>query len=162
MLLPDAHLVGVDFARKGGAHMRNVLWRSAQTEYIATLDDDDVMLPFHLEELHKAAEATGAGITYAWCDVVGRDGWSPNQPFDAEKLKRESYIPSAALFTEEALDELDGWRDPEESSNGWPDWDLYRRALWQDITFCCVELKTWVYVFHGGNSTMVGSEPNAF
>ena len=79
-LPPDAHLVGVDYARHGSSATRNALARSATTEWVAVLDDDDVALTHHLALLYQAGYE--ADIVYSLATVEGRD-WNPAGPFDA-------------------------------------------------------------------------------
>lgn len=58
-----------------------------RTEWTAFLDDDDELLPHHLERLLALADASGAGLVWGWFDVVG--GFDPfpqhrGRPFDPD------------------------------------------------------------------------------
>ncbi len=46
---PVAHVVGLDAGREGPAKVRNDLVRGIETEWIAFLDDDDLLMPNHFE-----------------------------------------------------------------------------------------------------------------
>jgi glycosyltransferase involved in cell wall biosynthesis len=154
---PAAHLIGVDYARRGTSAIRNDLWRMAKTEWIAVLDDDDILLPHHLEYLVGAAGNT-ATIAYSFCAVDGRPGWNPSRPFDAAALREgPNYIPATILIRRPMLYALDGWRDSEDCLHGWEDYDLLLRALDAHAEFACVPTVTWVYRFAAGrNKTEVG------
>lgn len=149
---PIEHLVGVDHARRGSAATRNILLSASSGTRVAVLDDDDVAYPHHLERLAMSS----ADIVYSYCEVEGRSGWSPNEPFDAEALLTRNYIPATTLIRADLLRELGGWRASADSAHGWEDWDLWLRALAAGASFACVPETTWRYRFHGGNKTMRG------
>lgn len=158
-LRPDEHLVAVDYARRGTARVVTQLALAARNEWVATLEDDDVWYPHHLGTLSRAVrEEPGGDIYYPWCKVVGRD-WSPNSHFDADRLKRENYIPSVALIRRELIADLGGWRHG--VAHGWEDHDFWLRALAAGARFVCVPEVTWEYRFHGYNKTIVGEREAA-
>lgn len=144
---PAAHLIGIDFARHGPTAVRNALVRAAGTEWVAFLDDDDVLYPGHLATL--TAGAAGADVVYSFCDVEGRGGWTPNQEFDAAALRSYNFIPVTALVRRSAFLSVGGF--PE--SHPVEDWDLWRRLLDAGAEFRCVPTVTWLYRFHGDNAT---------
>ena len=84
--VPAAALsVAVDLGRQGAAMTRQRALDAARTEWTAFLDDDDELLPQHLERLLSCAEQTGADYLYSWFDVVGGTDPFPQhfgQPFD--------------------------------------------------------------------------------
>lgn len=154
----DEHLVAIDYARRGTARVVTQLALSARNEWVATLEDDDVWYPNHLEQLTRAAADGGADILYPYCDVEGRD-WVPNAPFDPERLRRENYIPSTALIRRSLIADLGGWRTG--SQHGFEDWDFWLRSQAAGATFRCVPVVTWKYVFHGTNKTFLGERDAA-
>jgi len=151
---PTEHLIAVDYARAGPSEMRNRLLASAIGEWIAVLDDDDLLLPQHLQKLSAAP----GDIIYGYCEVTGRSEWNPNRGFSASDLRHGNYIPVTALVRASLLHELHGWRSKEDSHAGLEDWDLYLRALDAGATFTCVPEVTWIYRFHGGNRTDRGAK----
>lgn len=155
-LQPISHLVGIDHGRDGSSAMRNRLLSAVQTEWVAVLDDDDVALPDHLRLLLGAT--SDADVVYSLPTVEGRDGWQPVGPFDAERLRRESYIPATALVRTSMAQGIGGWRHSREVKNGWEDWDLWLRLLDAGGRFAYVPEVTWRYRFHGGNKTNRGEE----
>jgi len=84
--VPAAALsVAVDLGRQGAAMTRQQALDAVSTEWTAFLDDDDELLPQHLERLLACAEQTGADYVYPWFDVVGGTDPFPQhegRPFD--------------------------------------------------------------------------------
>jgi hypothetical protein len=152
-LKPVAHVVMLDYERLGPAVMLNRMLPAciaANAEWIAQLADDDLMDSHHLETL--VAHSAEADILYSYCRVTGR-GFNPNSPFDADRLRRENYIPSTTLIRASLCEEL-GWRD--DSAYGFEDWDFWLRALDAGARFVCVPEETWTYRFHGSNLSTGG------
>jgi GT2 family glycosyltransferase len=147
-LPPVAHLVYIDHAQRGPAAALNALLPSVVqmgAEWVAQIADDDLMLPHHLETL---ATRLDADIIYTYCEVTGRS-WNPNAPFDADRLRRENYIPATTLIRTSLCEELHGWR--ENARHGFEDWDFWLRALDLGAEFACIPEITWHYRFHGSN-----------
>jgi len=147
-LQPVAHLVYLDYAYQGPARVLNAMLPSisaSNAEWVAQLADDDLMLPHHLRVL--ADNAKDADIVYSYCRVEGR-AWDPNASFDADRLRRENYIPATTLIRTSLCEEL-GWRA--DAAHGFEDWDFWLRALDCGAVFKCVPEVTWVYRFHGKN-----------
>ena len=63
---PDAHIVQVDHHRAGGPATLDAAIAAGSTDLVAILDDDDELLPRHLEVCVGAMEATGADLVYPW------------------------------------------------------------------------------------------------
>jgi len=147
-LAPLEHLILVDHHREGAARTRNRLVGAAAGDWIAVLDDDDLLFPDHLATLWEARDT--ADVIYPYCEVSGRE-WSPNRPFDAAELRRGNYIPITALIRADYL-RAHGW-SPEVDME---DWDLWLRLLDAGARFACVPKVTWLYRFHGSNKTLVG------
>lgn len=146
-LRPTAHLIQLDYERRGCAAVLNVLLAAAaEAEWVALLADDDLFLPHHLATL---AAHTDADIIYPYCRVVGRD-WNPNAPFDEAQLRAGNFIPSTTLIRRSLADRLGGWRT--DAANGFEDWDFWLRALDAGGRFRCVPEVTWVYRFHDGGN----------
>ena len=155
-LQPAAHLVGIDYERVGTARVKTRLCQATDAEFVATLEDDDLADPNHLEVL--AAHAANADIVYSWCRVEGRGGWNPNQLFDADRLRHGNYIPSTALLRRSLIVRLAGWKDSRDVPHGWDDYQFWLDALDVGARFVCVPVPTWTYRFWGGNKTIHGEE----
>ena len=163
-LCPEVHLIGVDHARAGIVPVVNKLARSATTEWVSRLDDDDLIDPQHFELL--AAEADKGDVIYSWCRVEQRAGvngvvppapdlialnWNPNQFFDPDFMRQQNFIPaSGPLIRRSLVEEIGGWSD-DRPIGMWEDGDFWVRALNAGARFHCVPVITWTYRFHGGN-----------
>jgi glycosyltransferase involved in cell wall biosynthesis len=154
-LPPVEHLVGVDHARDGSAAVRNRIAFAATGDWLAFLDDDDVLYPAHLEILLQQA-ATGHDIVYSRCDVDGRPGWDPVQPFNEPTLRAGNYIPVTVLIRAELFQDVGGFRPSSVCEHGWEDWDLWLRLLDRGARFGFVDWRTWRYRLHAGSKTNVG------
>jgi glycosyltransferase involved in cell wall biosynthesis len=155
------HLIRFDYDREGSAASRNALAYAATGEYVAPLDDDDVLLPNHLELLALGAEESGADIVYPFCEVEGRPGWNPSRTFNADALRAGNYIPVTALIRSSLLRRLGGWRHSAECRLGFEDWDLWLRALDAGARFFCVPEVTWRYRLGPDSKTFVGEKAAA-
>lgn len=145
---PAAHLIGVDYARRGPEAVRNDLVAGATTDWVAFLDDDDLLFPHHLATL--LAASADADVVYSFCEVEGRGGWTPNHDFDAAVLRSYNFIPVTALVRRAAFVLAGGFAG---GTHPTEDWDLWRRLLDGGAVFRCVPEVTWRYRFHGANAT---------
>jgi hypothetical protein len=58
------HLVELDKNKEGHTVMLDRMINKAKTKYVAILDDDDELLPHHIELLYKKIEETQADLVY--------------------------------------------------------------------------------------------------
>ena len=79
--LPDEIIVEMDDEGVGAPKTRNRGLRQASGDWIAFLDDDDELLPQHLERLEQYANETGADLVYPWFTVVGGTATDPFPQF---------------------------------------------------------------------------------
>jgi len=63
-LKPKKHLIQLDDKREGHPKMLDLMISKAKTKYVAILDDDDELLPNHLEILYKTIKETKADLVY--------------------------------------------------------------------------------------------------
>lgn len=142
---PQSHLIGIDYARVGGAKMLNNLISQATTEWIVPLADDDILYPNFIERL--VSEAGDADMIYPWCEVTGtRKNWNPNSHLDIERLRTDNYIPATVLIRRSTWEEL----------GGYPDVVCEDHAMWVKMieagkTIKCLPEVLWEYRFHGRN-----------
>lgn len=70
--------VSMDLERVGAPvnRQRALDMVTPECDWVAPLDDDDEMMPFHLEALYEHAMETGADYVYSWFEVVGPNGIS--------------------------------------------------------------------------------------
>lgn len=141
---PYRHLIGFDYPMEGNpTPVINPLARAAASmgcDFLVPLADDDILEPDFLKEVVAAQEASGADIVYPWCRVEGGN-WNPNQPFNADKLRRFNFIPATALIRMSLWLDLGGY----DQSQWAEDHDLWVRALDKGATFHCVERPLWIY-----------------
>ena len=149
--------VEVDHDRSGAPATRNraldaVL--AAGVDWVGFLDDDDELLPHHVETLLGVAGA--ADVVWGWFEVVGGTDpfpqhrgrrWDPADPhiFPIPALVRaEAIFRSAARFSTEP-DPTGNW-----AVQDFPFW----RALWDGgARFLGVETITWRWYHHGANTS---------
>ncbi|WP_205576238.1 glycosyltransferase family 2 protein [Streptomyces europaeiscabiei] len=78
ILAEDIHHLGAAITRAHGLHL-------VETEWVAFLDSDDEMDPYHVEQLLLCAAETKADYVYPWFRVVGGSDPFPmffGKPFD--------------------------------------------------------------------------------
>jgi glycosyltransferase involved in cell wall biosynthesis len=72
-LPPVAISIATDVHKEGAARTRQRALDAVKTEWVAFLDDDDELLPYHLEHLMVHAQKTSADYVYAWYYIVMGD-----------------------------------------------------------------------------------------
>jgi hypothetical protein len=129
------------------------------TSWVAFLDDDDELLPPHLDALLTHACTTGADVIYPGCivldpagrEVPRRDEWGRfGREFDAELLRKRSYVPVTSL-ARTSLARLAGFGAP--TGSNYDDWGFYLRMLDLGAMFSHLPEITWYWHHHGKNSS---------
>lgn len=134
------HLVGIDFQKKGGWRMRNLLASAVDTKWTQILDDDDLLLPNHIETMLDYAGDNG-DVVYSPAQVIGDPRFDLyDQPFDPNLLRSTSIVSHVAMIRTELLLDLGGW-DPVKGY----DWRFWIKALDAGAKFTRAEEKTWLY-----------------
>lgn len=159
---PDDIIISTDTTHSGSAATRNRALYAVNTFWTAFLDDDDEMLPNHLDVLLQNAWRSGASVVYSGCRVLDaqanviplREEWGRfGQPFDAELLQTKAYMPVTCLVqTTLAKQALFGPPAHEPTSN-YDDWGFYLRLVALGATFLHVPEITWVWHHHGQNTS---------
>ena len=159
--------VEVDLERTGPAATRNRSVRAAQTDWVAFLDDDDLLRPHHLSTLIERQRETDADLVYPWfqLEVMGQpserkpifitqaDG-SQTDPEGAEPdlaaLDVANYIPVTVLVRRDLLLDVGGFQPPWQNAvcEDWGAWIALRSA---GAKFAHANSRTWVWRHHGGN-----------
>jgi glycosyltransferase involved in cell wall biosynthesis len=154
-------IVATDVDREGSAKTRNRALELVRTTWVAFLDDDDYFYPEHLDVLLKHAEATKADVVYPGCHVIDhvsrpipvKEEWGRfARPFDADLLRRMSYIPVTSLVRTELAVQA-GFGPPKDVNTPYDDWGFYLRLLDLGARFEHVAEITWVWHHHGNNSS---------
>ncbi len=146
-LRPDEHIVVVDYDRRDTAQTLNRALAAVTSEWVAVLDDDDLLYPSHLEVLLGAC--ANADVVYSYCDCDF--GINVNRPFDPVALRVGNYIPTTALIRTATLRKVGGWPDEREQ-----DWHLWLRLVDAQARFVHVPTVTWRYRRHGGPQKALG------
>lgn len=132
--------------RSGPAQVRNRLAGLAQTEWMAFLDDDDILYPDYFESLVPLFD--GADVVYGWCDEVGHVS-NINRKFDSRLLRIGNFIPVTACVRTDTFRKVGGFPD----GIAYEDWGLWLRILDAGGTFRCYERPLWAYRLHAGSRT---------
>jgi hypothetical protein len=74
---PQRVLVVCDVERRGAWWTRNQLLRQTRTAWVAWLDDDDEMLPGHLQTLIEGGNESGADLIYSYPQFAPPDTFDP-------------------------------------------------------------------------------------
>lgn len=146
--------VAIDKDGDGAWKTRNRALNAVQTEWTAFLDDDDILMPHHLERLIATANDTHADLVYPWFEIRGnpdplqREG----MPFDAEVLRTGNYIPVTYLVRTELAKSVGGF--PEPGSKEWPydeaeDWGFLLKLLDAGAKFEHLNERTWIWQHWG-------------
>jgi hypothetical protein len=140
-VLPAAHLIVWDHGEGFEATINRAVGM-VDTDLYCLVDDDDLLLPDHVETL---GSNLSADVVWTWCEVVGRE-WNPNSGYLPGVLRERNYIPSNHAFRTSLFRELSGYRVGRH-----PDHDFLRRAEAAGAQFLNVPQVTWLYRFHGEN-----------
>jgi hypothetical protein len=166
---PDELIVVADVNGDGAAATRNRAWRRASADWVAFLDDDDVLHPQHLECLLE--HASDADLVYPWFDLpIGVDPLAVEvdgrlrSPFGVtfgdEQARyveeKGNFIPVTVLVRRRWLELVDGF--PQPGSKRWPhgeceDWGCWRDLLRAGARFKHVPERTWTWNWHGRNTS---------
>lgn len=128
----------------GAADTRNRGLRDIRTEWVAFLDDDDVLYPNHLKLLARCATLTGADVVYPGYDRDDDPVRMFGVPFDRGMLARTNFIPVTALCRTEKVLAAGGFQ-PHPDVNGDPceDWGLWLAMAEQGAEFLHLPQRTW-------------------
>lgn len=164
-------VVEVDTVGLGAAKNRNAALARATTEWVAFLDDDDILYPEHISTCVNTAEKYDADLVYPWFDL--HEGVDPlsiriNDRYvtplglefgvDHEKhLRTEgNFIPVTVLVKRELLMDVGGFPQPgtpEWSHTTCEDWGCWLRLLDAGATFAHAPHRTWRWRWHPGNTS---------
>lgn len=142
----------VDRSRRGAAQTRNELIEQADTEWIAFLDDDDELYPFHLRQCMDFADALGADVVYPGYDVEGGEDLVNlfGQRFNPDWLRVTNFIPVTVVARTELVRAAGGFQ-PHPDINGDPceDWGLWLAMLDLGARFEHLPNRTWIWHMDG-------------
>lgn len=145
---PTEHLIAVDYAHEGPVGIRNRLAFATDCEWLAFLDDDDLLMPNHLESL--LAAAGDADLVWSQHQIWGRPGFHITHQCDPNQLDDGNFIPISVLLRRSTFVAAGGFPDVPWSE----DWELWKQLRDKGAKFQCVHDVTWIYRWHGGNRTI--------
>jgi hypothetical protein len=172
---PQRVLVHTDVERHGAAWARNQLLRRIRTGWVAWLDDDDELLPDHLEVLIRGANDSRADLIYSnpewsacrtrWRSATTTATWCrpdrhPVRPAQEQWLReRGNFIPVRYLVRTALLKQVGGFPEPHSvpvpagnNSGGCEDSLALLKLLDAGARFHHVlGVRTWRYHVWGGN-----------
>lgn len=154
----DAISIWADHKHDGAAPTKNNALQGVHTEWVAFLDDDDEWLPKHITTLVSAANATGADVIYPWFYIASEMGFDPldafGKEFDADELRNRNYIPTPVLARTKLIQDVGGFAPyGDQIGSTCDDWGLWRKLLDAGATFHHVAERTWVWHWHGANTS---------
>lgn len=122
-------------------------------EYVTWLDDDDYMLPNHLETLVTGARASGADVIYTKSRQETPDGRSRviGEEYAEHKLWEWDFIANAYIYRTELVRKMDGF--PSARTSAWGAIHFKALALGAKFHFVDVDEPTLVITIHDGNVT---------
>lgn len=154
--------VAVDHQHEGAPTTRNRAARAARLPWLAFLDDDDELLPHHLEACLGHAMLTGADLVYPWYEVVG--GTDPHPHVFGRYWDPENPVQTTItiLIRRELFEELGGYMVPgddtdEHGNRAGEDFDLVCRANQLGAKISHLPVRTWKWNHGGHNTSGVGS-----
>jgi hypothetical protein len=160
---PHTVIISVDEERKGSGAMRDEAVQRVETTWTAFLDDDDEFLPTHLAVLLNHARNDDVDVLYPGCRVYNAHGneiprlmeWGRYLlPFDADLLRKQSYIPVTSLVRTE-LAKKASFTPP--ANSRYDDWGFYLQLLDMGARFKHVPTITWSWHHHGQNTSGQGT-----
>lgn len=152
----EAISISVDTERRGAAVNRTRALSGVGTQWAALLDDDDEWNANHIRLLMECAEATGADLVYPWFNVPGGfDPWPhrEGQPFSAELLRTENYIPITVLARTDLLLEVGGFTPKGPPDNPCDDWGTWEKLVEAGAKIVHLPYRTWVWHWHRSNTS---------
>lgn len=161
--LPAAGIsIAVDTQREGAPATRDRALRGVRTDWVAFVDDDDTLLPNHLEVLCEAAEETCADYVYSYFTVVDAAGnlsqFDPLGTFGKPFNPDDPHQTTITTLVRTELAQSVGFREPPEGAL------IHGLRYGEDFQFTveCVKAgakvvhvpqRTWLWNHHSGNTS---------
>lgn len=143
--------IAMDLYGAGAWRTRNRAMDAVHTQWIAFLDDDDELLPSHLERCLQTARETGADVVVPWYDVVGgQDPVPGHRVLPVDPYRMHSFGITCLLKAEVANQAA--FRPREET--GLPeDFHFWIQLGALGAKFAKLPETTWLWHHHGLNTS---------
>lgn len=156
-LKPDGYSIAVDHDRQGAAPTRNralMSVRASDSPWVAFLDDDDELMPEHLEKLYRHAMETGADFVYSWFVMVGGTDPFPETHY-TDEFNPENPIETTitTLVRTELAQEVGFHRLEERQHNSGEDYNFVLGCIKAGAKIRHLVDRTWYYNVHGLNTS---------
>jgi GT2 family glycosyltransferase len=140
------HLIAVDDRGVGQGFLRNNLVKRSTAEWLAFLDDDDLLDPDFIAAHMEYALTHGADVVYALCRYPPGSEWRPAiSAFDPQRLLSGPYIPITTLVRRSAFEEVGGFK----TTDNCEDHKLWLELLKIGARFRHLPKVCWTYRLHG-------------
>ncbi len=150
---PYAHLILAEANRRDVGACYNEAISGVKTPWIQLCDDDNFLLPHHLETILPAME--DADVVYSWETSGSRprvnfNGWHPEKIIEYQE--HENAIDNSCAIRTDVFRAV-GF---DETSKTPKDWLLFTELAHRRVRFRCVPQETWTYsmVEHDGRMWM--------
>lgn len=148
----DQISIAVDNNREGAGATRNRAKNTLTTDYVAFLDDDDEMMPHHIEVLLGHIEYHSADVAFSWFQVVGGVDPFPQNRWIEFKNETPHSFGITALVRREVAQSLDFGPPSSDFAAGNEDWEWWTTLARQGAKFVGTSDITWRY-HHDSNNT---------
>lgn len=143
--------VALDGDRQGPAATRQRALDAVRTDWVAFLDDDDLLYPHHLETLYGLATSHDADYAYSWFDG--------NNPFPMHRGRQmdpgDPHHTTMTVLVRTELAKLVGFANHPDANSDWTgeDWAFELGCLAAGAKFVGTGEVTWHYRVHAGNTS---------
>lgn len=164
---PAAHIVSVDHNRNGGPATLDSAIKAADTEWVATLDDDDEWLPGHLEALWRLVlqhdgevDLAFTHFRYSSKENGGHLEQFRNQPFDIDNPRQTTNVFLVRKSVWESVGGFCGGFDPDSYDVDWQgnrigyDFHFIKKLCAMRARIVNSPEVTWIY--HVGHGSTLG------
>jgi len=150
---PVDHIsIAVDHAKEGAGATRNRAKNALTTDYIAFLDDDDEMMPEHIEVLLGHIEYHQADVAFSWFRVVGGTDPFPGHRWIEFDPANPHIFGITALVRTEVAQSVDFGPPSTTFDAGGEDWEWWKTLASNGAKFVNTSDITWKWHHSSGNT----------
>lgn len=160
-LYPSEICIAVDSQRQGAAATRQRALNMASAQWVAFLDDDDIMLPDHLKALHDHAYLTDADYVFSY--FVRSKGGDPLGHFGKPFNPSVPHHTTITILVKRELAQSIGFNNHADANPAWcgEDWRFTLSCVEAGAKIVHLPRETWIWTRHPGNSSGIPGRGNA-